>query len=173
MEYVYPVRDTKAVKFTVQAGVGFLDPGYYAARKMEHPGSDFNATTGGDSDLGMPVYCISDGVIKDVGFYRGWGWIVLIWHPLDKIWSQYAHLRIKPLVVKGQQIAAGRQLGEIGKGDKGQFFAHLHFEIRSKAVPSWYWPANSRTRAQSQVFIRSNYLDPVKWLQQKKATKVW
>lgn len=162
--YCYPTLPFNKKGFTVQNGCGWLDPGYYEATGSEHTGVDFNYFKGGDSDLGMSVYAITDGIVEDVGFYRGWGNIVLIYHPGPNVWSQYAHLK-DVNVKEGQRVNCRDIIGTIGKGAKNQFWAHLHFEIRYKTLPSNDWiSAREPDREKAQAFIRANYVDPLKFL---------
>lgn len=111
--------------------------GYYMARGFlrHHPGEDWNASTGGNSDLGHPVYTIGNGIVvfaRDAR--RGWGNVVIVRHPymsggkLRTIDSFYAHLE-RVTVREGQQVTKGMQVGTIGT-NRGMYTAHLHFEIR-------------------------------------------
>ena len=110
--------------------------GYYNAQpygKNNHLGEDFNAKTGGNSDLGDPIYAVANGKVtfaKDVG--GGWGNVIRIIHILPdstQIESLYAHCdQLK--VSKGSWVNIGDEIGTIGTAH-GQYYAHLHFEIRS------------------------------------------
>lgn len=111
--------------------------GYYNAQKYQvnnHLGEDWNAVTGGNSDLGHPIYAIGNGYVtfsEDV--QGGWGNIVRIVHQVNEdfyIESLYAHCDTI-LVRKGQLIKRGQKIATIGNAH-GQYLAHLHFEIRSK-----------------------------------------
>ena len=111
--------------------------GYYLSRGWLrfHPGEDWNANSGGNSDLGHAVYAIGNGFIvfaRDVR--RAWGNVVIIRHcylengKLHTIDSFYAHLQ-KVTVQEGQHVKRGDQVGTIGT-NRGMYTAHLHFEIR-------------------------------------------
>jgi murein DD-endopeptidase MepM/ murein hydrolase activator NlpD len=151
---------------------GFLDPRYPAWRRQmglppaEHPGVDFNLTgTSGDGDLGYPVVAVADGVVAHAGIHRVWGQIVLIRHPALGLWTQYAHL-LHIAVDEGQTVWAGEPVGSVGKGDpRAPFLAHLHFEIRKRALPADNWPG------MDQSAIKEGYLDPGEWLKQHMATE--
>jgi len=114
---------------------GFLSTGY---KKNPHLGEDWNGVRGGNTDLGDPVYSISNGKVVLCQNVKGWGEIVIIRHKLpdsNEIESMYAHfdavnVKINDIVSRGQQI------GTIGTGD-GNYPAHLHFEIRKKNCKSW------------------------------------
>lgn len=116
--------------------------GYYKARGLRlrsprHYGEDWNGRSGGNSDLGDPVYAIADGVVSfayDVG--GGWGNVVLTRHAyrdpssgkVKYIDTLNGHLD-KISVKTGQALKRGQQIGTIGS-NRGMYPAHLHFEIR-------------------------------------------
>lgn len=119
--------------------------GYYNAQKFGkkyHLGEDWNGTGGGNSDLGDPVYSISDGIVvfsEDIK--GGWGKVVRIVHKLGikkvsnenkprYLESVYAHFKETQVKV-GQIVRKGEQIGTIGNAD-GQYWAHLHFELRDE-----------------------------------------
>lgn len=115
--------------------------GYYNAQKFQennHLGDDWNAVTGGNSDLGDPIYSIANGFVKYADDYGGgWGNLIRIGHKLPngkKIESLYAHCDTI-LVREGELIDKGSKIGTIGTAN-GQYLAHLHFELRdSLALP--------------------------------------
>jgi hypothetical protein len=141
---------------------------YYKARGFQpngHLGEDWNGGPG-DSDLGLPVYTIGNGIIvfaRDVR--KGWGNVVIIRHcyfeqgELHCVDSLYGHLN-QIQVQEGQLVRLGQQVGTIGN-NHGMYDAHLHFEIRSNLHIGM-------VRAQ---FARdfSNYLDPTNFIQKHRA----
>jgi murein DD-endopeptidase MepM/ murein hydrolase activator NlpD len=111
--------------------------GYYDAQPFgtnAHLGSDWNGRGGGNTDLGDPVHAMGAGrvsSVEDVG--GGWGLVVRVVH-LDAercVESLYAHLD-QALVEPGALVTRGQQLGTIGTAG-GQYWAHLHFEVRDEA----------------------------------------
>ena len=116
--------------------------GYYKARGLrlrspQHFGEDWNGRSGGNSDLGDPVYSCADGIVTFAHDVKtGWGNVVLIRHAyrdpssgsVKFIDSLYGHLN-KILVKDGQSIKRGQQVGTIGT-NRGMYPAHLHFEMR-------------------------------------------
>lgn len=110
--------------------------GYYNAQafgKNNHLGDDWNAVTGGNSDLGDPIYVIANGYAKfaeDIG--GGWGKVIRVVHqlPNGKTYeSLYAHC--DSILIKADTwLKKGEQIGTIGNAN-GQYYAHLHLEIRS------------------------------------------
>jgi len=144
---------------------GLAEGEYYQLYGWWHTGEDWNRGSL-DADLGDPVYSIAHGRVNVARHYSGWGNIVLVEHLLpdgNTVWSQYAHLR-ETTVSEGQEISRGDRVGSIGKGDKDQFPAHLHFEIRLKDLPAykWGWKTEAdrlevlRSYAHPSAFIRAH-----------------
>lgn len=112
--------------------------GYYRARGYRpngHLGEDWNGKSGGNTDLGDPVWAIAHGVVVFAqNFGHGWGNVVIVRHAFEEggrvkfIDSLYGHLD-RILVREGQVLKRGQQLGTIGTGG-GLYAAHLHLEIR-------------------------------------------
>lgn len=166
LKLAYPVRPYR--KFYVAAG--YLDKYYYDARKKYHKGIDLNLRTGKDTDFGYPVQAMFPGEVIGASSHSGWGGIVLVraegwvkeWvgrrlgRYLDCLDAQYAHLG-QISVEKGMKVGAGDHLGSIGKGDNNQFFAHLHLELRCRALPV-NDPQSGDDGELSRLSF--NYLDP-------------
>lgn len=168
---VLPVRE-----YVVWDGCAFLDPAYLAAEKSQHPGIDLNLRTGGDSDLGQPVYSVAEGTVTHAKYHRVWGNVVVVYHPALGVWTQYAHLHDIRVIV-GQRLEAGHVLGGIGKGGtspqypKGRYHAHLHFEVRTVDLPGDEWPSATMGAEQAAQYIRRTRKSPVRWLEELGAVK--
>lgn len=109
--------------------------GYYIAQKYlqnRHLGDDFNANTGGNTDLGDPVYAVANGLVTFAEDLRGgWGNTVRLVHrhPVgDMVESLYAHLD-EIHINSGDFVKRGDQIGTIGNAH-GMYLAHLHLEMR-------------------------------------------
>jgi len=95
-----------------------------------HEGDDYNLRSGGNTDLGQPIYAITDGEVSSLHDHAtGFGRHLHIFHPSFKVWSHYAHLQ-DIQVVPGQQVREGQQIGTLGKS--GTEYAHLHFAIKNQ-----------------------------------------
>lgn len=172
MTAFWPTLNTPTTTYTVQPGCDFLDPLYLKATGSVHNAQDFNAVTGSDSDLGDPVHAADDGTVT----YTGWdgyiGGIVEIRHS-DGSTSGYWHLR-DIHVKKGDTVAGGDLIGQIGKGGKLSMKAHLHFYVKRPGVdlsPS-YWPSTHyRDHQTCAAFIRANYHHPAEWLKGRGAKR--
>jgi murein DD-endopeptidase MepM/ murein hydrolase activator NlpD len=134
--------------------------GYYNAQgfgKNNHLGDDWNALTGGNSDLGEPIYAIASGYVcfaKDLG--GSWGIVLRIIHTLpsgEKVESLYAHCDEFNVKV-GDWVKLRDQIGTIGTAN-GKYYAHLHHEIRDIIEMPIGGGYSSKT---------SGYLDPSEFI---------
>lgn len=113
--------------------------GYYNAQpfgKNLHLGDDWNAITGGNSDLGDPIFAIGHGVVRvSQDFGGGWGNVVSVIHlvpgdPDFLVESLYAHCDTL-VVSRGESVYRGEHIATIGNAG-GVYYAHLHLEVRKK-----------------------------------------
>lgn len=134
--------------------------GYYNAQGFGinyHLGDDWNAVTGGNTDLGDPIYAIAAGKVnfaEDIG--GGWGKVIRILHQIPngaQYESLYAHCD-SILIEVGDWVERGQQVATIGNAD-GQYYAHLHLEIRDSI---------GMTIGGGYAVDTSGYLDPTKFL---------
>ena len=139
--------------------------GYYNAQPFKqnnHLGDDWNAVTGGNSDLGDPIYSIAHGIVvhaKDEG--GGWGNVIKIVHYNPQLKPKYyesVYAHCDTIMVKeNQPIKKGAQIGTIGNAN-GAYYAHLHFEIRDSInmpLGGGYSP-NTSGFLDPTKFIKSN-----------------
>ncbi|MCL4297979.1 MAG: peptidoglycan DD-metalloendopeptidase family protein [Anaerolineae bacterium] len=157
----FPVGKPNGLGYYVAAGL--VNQSYFNERGGWHTGEDWNGRGGGDSDLGAPVYAVANGRVVTSQRYPMWGNIILLEHRLpwgQIVWSQYAHLKDR-FVRKGDVIRRGDQIGTIGKGDGDRYPAHLHFEIRVKAVPAGKWWGN--TQADREKVLQA-YVHPINFI---------
>jgi hypothetical protein len=106
----------------------------------KHLGDDLNGIGGENSDLGDPIYAITDGRVllaRDGG--PGWGNVVILLHAyLDNgerkyVQSYYGHVQ-DMLVHPGENVKRSQQIATVGTAN-GRYFAHLHFEMREFITP--------------------------------------
>jgi murein DD-endopeptidase MepM/ murein hydrolase activator NlpD len=125
----FPVGKPNAENFYKARGLRLRAP--------QHFGEDWNGRSGGDSDLGAPVYAVADGIVTFAYNVRqGWGNVVLTRHAYRDPGSGQVKFcdtlngHLNAILVKvGQSIKRGQQIGTIGT-NFGMYPAHLHFEIR-------------------------------------------
>lgn len=105
-----------------------------------HLGDDLNGIGGENSDLGDPVYAVADGRValaREGG--SGWGNVIIVWHAYAEngvrkfVQSYYAHVD-EILVRPGQNVRRGERIATVGTAH-GQYWAHLHFEMREFMTP--------------------------------------
>jgi hypothetical protein len=115
---------------------------YNAQRFTEnhHLGDDLNGIGGENSDLGDPIYAVADGRVllaRDAG--SGWGNVIIVLHAIEEngarryVQSYYGHCD-EILVDAGNDVRRGQQIATVGTAN-GQYFAHLHFEMREFVTP--------------------------------------
>jgi peptidase M23-like protein len=115
---------------------------YNAQRFTEnrHLGDDLNGIGGENSDFGDPIYAVADGRVllaRDGG--SGWGNVIIVLHAYEEngarkyLQSYYAHVE-KMLVAPRQDVRRGQHIATVGNAN-GQYFAHLHFEMREFITP--------------------------------------
>lgn len=94
----------------------------FSRRRTFHGGLDIAAPHG------TPVYASRAGKVIRVGKkVRGYGQLIVIEHRYGYR-TYYGHLS-KILVKRGQQVAAGKQIGKVGATGRATG-PHLHFEVR-------------------------------------------
>lgn len=96
-----------------------------------HEGEDYNTRTGGDSDLGEPLYAVADGKIvyyhngshPSTGFGRHM--VLQCETPKGTKWYHYCHCL--ELTAQVKEVKEGEIIGKLGKS--GTSVAHLHFSV--------------------------------------------
>jgi len=135
---------------------GILSWGFQRSDHL-HNGVDIGAKEG------APVRAAASGRVRHATHawqqgFSGYGRVVVLEHPIDRVWTLYAHLG-DVLVVPDQEVQAGDQIGTVGRSqflasDHSSMLApgkqHLHFEVASRPYPM----PNDEPR-----------LDPVAWLE--------
>src|SRR5438477_3297567 len=131
-----------ATRFDFPVGSEHGALAYNAQRFTEnhHLGDDLNGIGGENSDLGDPIYAVADGRVllaRDAG--PGWGNVIIVLHAIEEngtrryVQSYYAHCQ-EILVHAGEDVRRGQKIATVGTAG-GQYFAHLHFEIREFITP--------------------------------------
>lgn len=98
-----------------------------------HEGEDFNLLSGGNSDLGQPLYAIADGTITSVELLTkvpsfGKHIHLKIETPQGTRWAHYCHCD-QVFVQSGQTVKQGDRIATVGR--TGTTLAHLHFAIKN------------------------------------------
>ena len=145
--------------------------GYYNAQVFganNHLGDDWNGTGGGNSDKGDPIHAIANGIV--VSAFEGgpgWGNVVRILHRVDGpdagwVESLDAHLDTMN-VRQAQVVRRGQKVGTMGDAG-GRYYAHLHFEIRTRpGLPlGGGYARDARGHTDPTAFIRAHRPRPAK-----------
>lgn len=108
--------------YNLSSGFGYRTDPIYGTSEF-HSGVDFSGNEG------EPIAATADGTVAQAGWRGRMGYCVEIDHGYN-YYTIYAHLR-HASVVKGQRIARGAKIGEMGSTGKSTS-PHLHYEVRFK-----------------------------------------
>jgi len=125
-----------------------------------HSGVDLNRGRPND-DLGDPIHAMANGEVvfsKDTG--KGWGNLIVIYHPAYGCWSRYAHLNTRKVAV-GTKVKEGDLIGECGSSG-GTWKPHLHWDVIIKELPTW----TKYTTWWSRDKVQEYYADPIKYVEE-------
>jgi murein DD-endopeptidase MepM/ murein hydrolase activator NlpD len=107
---------------------------------------------------GTPVYAIGDGKISYSGRAKGYGWLVIIDHPDENVYSLYGHLSTSRWKKKSGEVKKGELIAYIGEAEEGETtLSHIHFGLRMgqrNDYPRWgnqRWMAGYTTCPPRQV----------------------
>ena len=136
--------------------------GYVSSFGAYHTGVDLNFGAG-NADLGKPVFAPASGSVIYSAHLPVWGNVTIIRHdPLYRadgpiIYSRFGHMQ-NVTVKAGTRVKRGDQIGEIGRGDKNRFTAHLHYDLVQTSILETTpndWPRKDLTS------LERNYIDPL------------
>ena len=146
-------------------------------------GEDWNKIGCTACDKGVPVYAVSNGIVKYADFPNtAYGNLVLIQHDVRQeikfslpgggststVWSLYEHMatisnnpRTGQKWKKGNIIYRGEQVGTIGDAptDSNTNY-HLHFEIRQTDLTATSFDC----KLYKPTYVDNNYLNPTAFI---------
>ena len=80
---------------------------------------------------GTPVYAIGDGIISYSGKARGYGWLIIIDHPEDSVYSLYGHLSTRRWKKETGKVEKGDMIASLAEAEEGEtMVSHIHFGLR-------------------------------------------
>jgi len=104
-------------------------------------GEKHHAAEDSFAPAGTPVYAIGDGIISYSGKARGYGWLIIIDHPVENVYSLYGHLSTSRWKKTSGNVKKGELIAYLAEGEEGEtMFSHIHFGLRvgQKAdYPKW------------------------------------
>ena len=138
-------------KITLRYAAVLRNADYPAFHLKHHSGIDISRWNAYQA----PAHAMRGGVVIDsVYLPRGFGNTVVIEHD-DGACLRYTHLDEK-LVVKGDRVVRGQQIGTVGKGAKNIYSAHLHLDMpRSNAY------ARAGTYYDTTAEVTERFIDPL------------
>jgi len=122
--------------------------------------------------VGSPVLAVRAGVVHDAlpeeaRGIRGYGNLVVLWHPQDGVYTAYAHLS-EMLVRRGDAVVAGTVIAASGVTSGGRhpnMCPHLHFAVRRpRSDGRAPWPGAYPHPERAPWAHRSYWVDPVDYL---------
>ena len=143
---------------------------WYLAQRFNsppgHDGVDINLQTGGNTDLGEPLYAIADGSIRYIHNHHpdklfGLHFALEIQGPWGTRWAHYAHCDPRDFPQEPQVVREGQMIARLGK--TGTQLAHLHFSIL-KVEPDTIGGIDTVSYAYKTLM--PYWEDPVKFIQQ-------
>ena len=146
-----------------------IDQGFGAVTTYgRHEGIDFNLKTGGDTDLGQPLYALANGTITyyhygshpSTGFGRHL--VVKIEGPWGVRWCMYAHCQDVDFSNVVQSVSEGQAIARLGKSGNSPT-AHLHFSIW-KVDPASNGGIDSI--AHNDTELNAKWEDPISFINQ-------
>lgn len=133
------------------------------SRRVWHEGADFEARTG------TPVMAVRPGFVHAVfgerdRRTRGYGNLVVLYHPDDAVFSAYAHLS-RVFVEEGLEVVPGTVVGAAGATHGGRFpgmGAHLHLAMRRpRRTGRAPWPGAYPDPDRAPALHREVWVDPL------------
>lgn len=149
MRYPY---DNFPKGWSLTAGYGFGAPTSYGF----HEAQDVNNLGGGNSDYGLPIYCIADGEVTSVHNHAtnfGNHLHYYIVGPWGERWVHHAHCS-EIFVKVGDKVKEGQLIAKIG--NSGTQYAHDHWAIKKQPTGI---DSIAKTRAELEMWE-----DPVKFV---------
>ena len=80
---------------------------------------------------GTPVYAIGDGIIRYSGKASGYGWLIIIDHPAENVYSLYGHLSTSRWKKRSGEVKKGELIAYLAEAEEGEtMVSHIHFGLR-------------------------------------------
>jgi len=94
-------------------------------------GDNHHAAEDSFAPAGTPVYAIGDGIISYSGRAHGYGWLIIIDHPVENVYSLYGHLSTSRWKKSSGEVKKGELIAYLGTAEEGETpVSHIHFGLR-------------------------------------------
>ncbi len=94
-------------------------------------GENYHAAEDCFAPPGTAIYAIGDGIIRYSGRVRGYGWLIIIDHPTENVYSLYGHLSTRRWKKRSGKVNKGELIGYIGEAEECYTtVSHIHFGLR-------------------------------------------
>ena len=91
----------------------------------------FHSAEDSFAPAGTPVYAIGDGIIRYSGKMGGYGWLIIIDHPVENVYSLYGHLSTSRWKKRSGKVKKGELIAYLATAEAGETTVpHLHFGLR-------------------------------------------
>jgi len=161
----YPLND-----YFPETPVIDSDPPETERKVMHHAGEDSFAPAG------KPVYAIGDGIISFSGKMHGYGWLIIIDHPVENVYSLYGHLSTKRWKKSPGEVKQGELIGYLGDPEECYtMHSHIHFGMRMGQKADYPMSGDARWQA-GYTHSRPELLgwfQPSQIIGQTDSMKVW
>ena len=116
----YPLDD-----YFPETPVTDTDPPETEKKEKHHTAEDSFAPPG------TPVYAIGDGIISYSGKARGYGWLIIVDHPVEDVYSLYGHLSTRRWKKSSGEVKKGELIAYLGEAEEAEtMHSHIHFGLR-------------------------------------------
>ena len=139
-------------------------------------GEKYHAAEDSFTPPGTPVYAIGDGIISYSGKARGYGWLIIIDHPTENVYSLYGHISTSRWKKGTGEVKKGELIAYIGEAEEGEtMVSHIHFGMRlgqRADYPRWgdgRWMAGYTNRPPQRV----GWFHPSKIICQTDSMRKW
>ena len=129
-EYAKQLKETSSFRYPLddyfpEIPVTDKEPPKTERREKHHTAEDSFAPPG------TPVYAIGDGIISYSGKARGYGWLIIIDHPAENVYSLYGHLSTSRWKKSSGEVKKGELIAYLGEADECYtMVSHIHFGLR-------------------------------------------
>ena len=139
-EYAKQLKGTSSFRYPLddyfpETPVTDTDPPKTERKERHHTAEDSFAPPG------THVYAIGDGIISYSGRVKGYGWLMIIDHPVENVYSLYGHISSSSWKKSSGNVKKGELIAYLAEAEEGEtMVSHIHFGLRmgqKSDYPSW------------------------------------